>query len=170
MDNNQAALPYIDQAAIEGVITLWEDGQRYTDQIQSIMENYPVITGFLLQESTDILREEEKDTLWLVAATLLYLLQALPIRMVTEEQLSLQEEHNWNAYQAEKEGTFYDRITPFYEDYPQEDLLAFVEDMVQVDEEDGDITKIGREVIFITCKTLIDVLLSSQSKEDGSQA
>ena len=45
----------------------------------------------------------------------------------------------------------------FFEDYAQEDMLAFVEDNL-VEDEDSTITKEGREPIFVALKSVIDVL------------
>ena len=47
----------------------------------------------------------------------------------------------------------------FFQDYPQEDLLAFVEDSLIDDEEnDTPISNIGRNVIFVSMKSFIDCL------------
>jgi hypothetical protein len=55
---------------------------------------------------------------------------------------------------------FSDRLNPFFEGYPQEDLLAFAEEAVTEDEgePDGIIGKEAREPIFVALKTMIDVL------------
>ena len=42
-------------------------------------------------------------------------------------------------------------------DYQQEDLLALVEDSIQADEEEM-VTPIGKEIIFVACKSIIDVI------------
>ena len=55
---------------------------------------------------------------------------------------------------------FNEKIDPFFKDYPQEDLLAFVEDSL-VQDEDSEITNEGRDYIFIALKTIIDSLNAS---------
>jgi len=65
------------------------------------------------------------------------------------------EDENWeihqdiNNWEATK--------NKFFEDYEEEDLLAFVEDMTSGD--DNTLSDLGQEVIFITSKTYIDFLL-----------
>jgi hypothetical protein len=45
----------------------------------------------------------------------------------------------------------------FFDGYPQEDLLAFLEDSLQQDEENP-VTGVGAELIAVTAKSIIDVL------------
>ena len=45
----------------------------------------------------------------------------------------------------------------FFENYQQEDLLAFVEDSL-IDDEDEIVTKVGREPMFVALKSIIDCL------------
>ena len=76
--------------------------------------------------------------------------------MVTEDQISQQEEKNWEVLHASKTKDFRDRVTPFFEDYFQEDLLAFVEDaLVEDEDEDGEevVTTDGRPALFVSLKT-----------------
>ena len=51
-----------------------------------------------------------------------------------------------------------DRMTVFFDDSDQEDLLAFVEDALVEDDEDSVVTKEGREPIFVALKTVIDII------------
>jgi len=44
----------------------------------------------------------------------------------------------------------------FFKNYFQEDLLAFVEDSL-IEEEEGLVTKVGREPMFVALKSIIDV-------------
>ena len=50
---------------------------------------------------------------------------------------------------------FRERLDVFFQDYFQEDLLAFVEDSLSEEEEEM-VTKIGREPMFVALKTIID--------------
>ena len=51
------------------------------------------------------------------------------------------------------------KLDSFFKDYPQEDLLALVEDSIQQDE-DNIVTPVGREIIFVACKSIIDTIHS----------
>jgi hypothetical protein len=55
-----------------------------------------------------------------------------------------------------KSKPFQHKADVFFKDYPQEDLLAFVEDAL-ADDEDSEVTKEGREPMFVALKTIIDV-------------
>ena len=68
------------------------------------------------------------------------------------------EEANWA--QRDKNKKLSDSIDSFFDSYHEEDLLAFVEDML-ADDEDAEITETGREIIFITCKSFIDSMTKS---------
>lgn len=152
-------MKYIDEEAIELILEKWENSGVYEDRLAEMMNDHPQVTGFLIQESTEILTEAEKDVMWFITTTLIEVLEdEVNMETVSEKGLMSQEEANWALYQENPKGVFYDRISPFFEDYPQEDLLAFIEDMTQVDEE-GDMTKIGREVVFMTCKSLLDAMI-----------
>lgn len=63
------------------------------------------------------------------------------------------EEANW-AFR-DKNKSFISSLDKYFDDYPEEDLLAFVEDMI-VDDEDQELSIAGQEIIFISAKSLID--------------
>jgi len=63
------------------------------------------------------------------------------------------EELNWTTREDSK--SWDDAKDQFFNNYPEEDLLAFVEDIL-VDDEDDKLSLIGKEFIFITCKSYID--------------
>ena len=66
------------------------------------------------------------------------------------------EEQNWGIRESTK--SWEETVNTFFEDYEEEDLLAFVEDML-ADEENESITQVGKEVIFISCKSYVDFFL-----------
>ena len=76
--------------------------------------------------------------------------------------LANNEEANWELLHEQPKGTFRDKITPFFENNEQEDLLAFVEDTLE-QEEDSPVTTVGRDVIFISSKTVIDSIFIFQN-------
>lgn len=67
------------------------------------------------------------------------------------------EETNWAL--REKQKSWSDTKDHYFEKYTEEDLLAFVEDMLMDEEEE--LSEISKEVIFITAKSYIDFLLSN---------
>lgn len=82
--------------------------------------------------------------------------------MVTEEKLGEAEEKNWELMNEVTAKRFRDRLDRFFEQYPQEDLLAFIEDAL-ADDEDGEsiVSPESREPIFIALKSMIDGLVTS---------
>ena len=79
------------------------------------------------------------------------------IRTCSQKEIAGIEEKNWELLNLQKAGNFRERLNVFFENYPEEDLLAFVEDSIAVDDESM-ITKAGREPLFIVLKTQVDVL------------
>jgi len=77
--------------------------------------------------------------------------------MITEEALSIAEETNWGKMQEVSAKKFRERLDVFFSSTSQEDLLAFIEDAL-LDEEEGILSKEGREPIFIILKSIIDAL------------
>ena len=49
------------------------------------------------------------------------------------------------------------RLDAFFKNYSEEDLLAFVEDIL-VEDEDQELTTVGKEIILICSKSLIDLM------------
>ena len=50
-----------------------------------------------------------------------------------------------------------DTMDAFFKNYSEEDLLAFVEDIL-VEDDDQELTTVGKEIILICSKSLIDLL------------
>lgn len=151
----------ITEATIEQTIDYFENDQEaYVDALARIMDTQPALLAFLGQESIDILLEEEKDILWYMVLIIYTSIKNSDkdIIDISDDNLGVNEEHNWTLFQDQPRGTFREKITVFFEDYPQEDLLAFVEDTLEI-EEDSPITAVGRDVVFITAKSIIDTLL-----------
>jgi hypothetical protein len=81
---------------------------------------------------------------------------AKKVPVVTALRIDQAEEDNWALLEPVKSKRFSDKADVFFKNYPQEDLLAFVEDML-TDDENTEVTKEGREPMFVALKTIIDV-------------
>ena len=79
------------------------------------------------------------------------------LETIEPNDIEITEEKNWELFNETSGSEFQDKITPFFKDYDQEDLLAFVEDTL-VDDDDNPVTDEGRAVIFIGMKTVVDCL------------
>ncbi|MEM9545248.1 MAG: hypothetical protein AAGA77_04710 [Bacteroidota bacterium] len=153
----------ISESAIEEVIGHYENDEKaYIQTLANIMETQPALLAFIGQESIDILLEEEKDILWYIVLIIYAAIEKSDfiIPQLSDKLVSENEEKNWTLFQEQPKGTFRDRVTVFFDGYDQEDLLAFVEDTLELDDA-SPMTSVGREVIFITAKSIIDTLLPS---------
>ena len=151
--------------AIDKVID--ELDQLSDEQYEQLMEQFttaqPVIAAYIFQdENFHLLNDEEKGYLEYLALitwkTIDRVYGAIPA--VDEDSIGEAEEINFEIMEKSTGKRFRDRLDPFFETYPQEDLLAFAEEAVTEDEDDPDgiISKEAREPIFVALKTIIDVL------------
>lgn len=148
----------ITEQIIENTIEQYaDDVEAYESALVELMDAQPALLAFLTQESTDLLLDEEKDIMWYIAVVIINACQSdgIAVPQLSDETLSDYEEANWQLLQDQPKGTFREKLTAFFEDYKQEDLLAFVEDTLEL-EEDSPITAVGRDVIFISAKAVID--------------
>ncbi len=167
---NRNLMAFVSEVVIERVLDTLATTppDRYEVLVVSFAEAQPVLAGWLVSDSFDILTEAEREYLLYLALIVwkaaLEAQEVLP--RVDEARISELEEHNWTILNSTQGKTFRDRLTPFFEAYPQEDLLAFVEDALAIDEfseqeelPEQVVTREGREPLFIGLKTMIDALL-----------
>ena len=149
----------------ELVLELEENPATLQEGFQIFDEEQPALLAYLLSESFEILTKDERD-LMLYMAVVIFLAfkrSGNSIPTINEEAIGQTEERNWELMISSKASKFRDRLTPFFENYPQEDLLAFVEDALTIDEEEELVTKEGREPIFVGLRSIIDVLSPASS-------
>ncbi len=172
-------MPFVSEDVIEKVLDTLEGAspERYQALVAAFAEAQPVLVGWLVSETFDILTEAERAYLLYLALVIwkaaMEVHEELP--PVDEARIGELEERNWAILNESPSGSFRHRLDPFFEDYPQEDLLAFVEDALVLDEADemeGQpdelvVTREGREPLFIGLKTAIDALLSTPEATKG---
>jgi len=120
-------------------------------------------------EQTDIVNYVMSDEIALFSATerqiMLYLglviwktidmkeftgVSAIPLNIITTS-----EDYNWELLDTQdQDAPFLERISVLYEEYPQEDLLAFAEDTLA--ESEGAFNREAREPMFVMLKSIID--------------
>ncbi|MEM1123964.1 MAG: hypothetical protein AAGJ18_26230, partial [Bacteroidota bacterium] len=153
-------VPFIGEDIIDEVTASLSDNEAYYNEIVADMQGkQPILFSYLLSESFKLLTKEESDYLFYLAVVIWKSLdehvKALPI--LTSDLIENVEEKNWTIFNESKARGFRDKLDAFFYNYPQEDLLAFVEDAL-VDDEDSFVTKEGRELLFIGLRTTIDTL------------
>ncbi len=152
----------IKEATIDRVLDRLERGSEdYETEIRDFAESQPELMDYLTNEDTEAFTEQERELL-LFAALVIY--QAVEDELsglgeASGERIAKAEEHNYEVFNNARRGSFRDRLTPFFEESGEEELLAFVEDLLLADEEDEDnVSDEAREPFFVTLKTVIDVL------------
>lgn len=149
----------IKEATIERVIERLEVGEDdFALEIQDFAHAQPYLTAYLTNEENESFNDEER-TLLLFGAIVIY--QSVTDELTdpsiaTEAMIGQAEEENYALMPAK--GNLRDRFTPFFEESDEEELLAFVEDLLVAEEGEDTISKEAREPMFIALKTVVDVL------------
>lgn len=155
------ALIFITEEHIETTIdTYYESDKKFFTDRENLQNKQPSFSALLTDESYELLSDDEYELLWFLATVIhtsvsLHHGELQPLDQKIMEEL---EEKNWTMMENTVNKNFKDRLNVFFESYPQEDLLAFVEDSLESDE-DITVSPPGRELIFVSCKTLIDALI-----------
>lgn len=123
----------------------------------------PHITGWLLGDDFKLLLDDEQDLLFFLAMCI-YEACARKTGVrdeISGEEIREAEEANWSLLENSNAKAPRERIDLFFESSNQEDLLAFIEDSLEEDEDDPDtiVTKLSREPMFVALKSLVDVLI-----------
>lgn len=160
-------MKFVSEEVIDKVVAALEANDNYETEMESIRETQPTILAYLLSKNFEVLTMGEKEYLLYLTLVIVnaseHVNPGMPL--VDQDALGEAEEDNYGLMNASKERRFRDKLTVFFEEYPQEDLLAFAEDAIVLDdegdageEENFSVTKEGREPIFIALKSVIDVL------------
>lgn len=149
---------FISETVIDDVVANLEMA-NFEREVELFTEKYPVLIEYWGSEDFALLTDDERELmLYLMLILSKTIEQAYDkVPSLTHEVLDNAEERNWERLDGVTAKRFRDRMDVFFEDYPQEDMLAFVEDNL-VEDEDSTITKEGREPIFVALKSVIDVL------------
>ena len=153
-------MKFVSEAIIDTIITqLEDDPEGYDQAVEALRLKQPVIMAYLFSESFRMLSQEEREfMLYLVIVVwkaMNEVEQELP--KINEAHIEITEDKNWEIFHEAKGRTFRDKLDALFENYAQEDLLAFVEDSLEEDVEQP-LSPEGREVIFVSLKTIVDCL------------
>jgi len=155
----------INSNVIDAVIEELENlsDEQYEQHMENFASAQPVLVAYLFnEENFHLLTDEEKGFLQYLAliAWTAIVKTVGNVEAVSEEAIGEAEEKNYAVLEQSTAKKFRDRLDPFFDNYPQEDLLAFAEEAVLEDEDDPEalVSKEGREPIFVAMKTIIDVL------------
>lgn len=149
----------IQESTIERVLGRLESGEDdFAVEIQDFAHSQPNLMTYLTDEENEVFTEGELEILLFGAIVIFQsvtdqLTEPEPVQGAAIEEA---EEANY-AVIGEGKGSFRDRVTPLFEQSKEEELLAFAEDLL-VGDEDNQISNEAREPLFITLKTVVDVL------------
>ncbi|MBK8054131.1 MAG: hypothetical protein IPK35_12885 [Saprospiraceae bacterium] len=115
--------------------------------------------AFIDKDNQSLLSSEESGMLEYLTMILYYSAseQCGKISTLKGQDLEEAEEKNWGVFNSILSGSFSKALDTFFENYQQEDMLALVEDSLQPDE-DQVISTVGREIILVACKSIIDII------------
>ncbi len=131
--------------------------QLFFDTQNEILESQPAVAAMFGDDELTLLSDDEFDLLWFVVVTVYFALsQKYRVPIADINKLGLAEEKNWEVLGKDPGQPWRKRLDPFYEGYPQEDLLSFLEDSIDSDE-DLQISGAAKEVLFVTAKSILDV-------------
>ncbi|MEM9837027.1 MAG: hypothetical protein AAF828_11020 [Bacteroidota bacterium] len=149
----------ITEATIEAQINRLESG-NFAEDLKQFSDAQPYLMDYLSGEDTGAFMDTEQELLFFASLVIHHAIQAEygPQPVVDGDKIAQREEAIFSLLQDQPAKAFRDRITPFFEQTQEEDLLAFIEDILIADEETG-ITKEGREPLFVILKTCMEVLL-----------
>jgi len=156
-------MTFISEEIIDDILEQLESTpDAYEAAMQEMELAQPILTAYFQSDNFDLFTAEERDYLQYIALIIWRSFTQVNKNqaIINEEQISEAEDLNWARLENVQSIIFRERAGIFFENYPQEDLLAFVEDALLDDEEDALVTKEGREALFITLKTVIDLLNS----------
>lgn len=157
-------MKFVSEEVIDAIIDALEDysDDQYEKQMEAFAEAQPVMFAWLFSEEFELLNEDEKGYLQYLSLIAWKSIEKVngPLEAVSEEEIGEAEEKNYEILEASTAKKFRDRLNAFFEETPQEDLLAFAEEAVLESEDDPDslVSKEAREPIFIALKTIVDVL------------
>lgn len=158
-------MKFVSENVIDGIIDMLDNlsDEQYEKHMEAFAEAQPVLVAYLFNdENFHLLTEDEKGFLQYLSLIVWMANTKVngPGETVSEEMIGEAEERNYGILEASTAKRFRERLDAFFENTPQEDLVAFAEEAVLEDEDDPDavVTKEGREPVFIAVKTIIDVL------------
>ncbi len=131
--------------------------QSLEDNVNDIFLEEKEFLAYLASDNFDVLNDGERKVMFFCCEVIFHAYNNCHGEFPELDMAAfyLNEESNWTL---REEASSWDACKDaFFESSGEEDLLAFVEDIL-VDDEDEDMTDIGKEFIFILCKSYVDTI------------
>ena len=154
-------MDFISENIIESIAEeIGASEENFTEALLEFSQEQAVLNAYIFSENFDLLTQAEKEYFLFLVLVIFFSIKNKngEFEAISEEAIGKAEENNWATLSEVKSKKFKERMDVFFENYPQEDLLAFVEDSLIEDDEDGIVTKVGREPMFVALKSIIDCI------------
>jgi hypothetical protein len=145
----------ISEEAIDRQIERLISDQDRFQIISDFADRQPDIAAYLASPHFDILTDLEKDYFLFVTLVIWKVFEnSGRANLIHLEDLFSYEEENWTL--QDDAGTGNDQLDVFFIDYPETEILAFIEDSVQPEGEDAVVTFEGQLHMFVGLKSIAD--------------
>ncbi len=162
----------VDEKTIESIIESLENNEKLLALEARWKEKFPAISDYLNQDSFSLLVEEEKAYVSFIIAVIFLSWEVKYGEFdkdLKPKKLERIEEANWEKLNNAKGKTFREKLDNFFEGHTQEDLLAFIEDSIQDDEEQM-VSGAARDIVFICAVTVLDTIIDREESNPFNKA
>lgn len=153
----------ISESTIENCMELLTQGEE--DWLHAMSADQPVISSYLTAEDHEAFSEGETQYLYYLAVLcwMCFDHTYTDLGETDEGTLAMREEFNWNRVDALRPTNLKNIIDRILPDYKEPELLYYIEDALQIDEEDPEhpVTKVGQIPLFVTILSIIDALIEA---------
>ena len=143
---------------VEATFEWLETNDNQADQIlRELDSRQPYLLGYLFSDSFETLSENEKELLVFATLVIYKCTQSEVQREISYQEIEEAEANNYTL--LDEKLTYKEQMDIFFNNYIQEDLLAFVEDFI--DDDEGDefaVTPESKLPLFLALKSIIDVV------------
>lgn len=148
------------ESTIEAVCTRFDTTEKLAQAIDNLGQDQPHIAAYLKPENHKLLTEEEYGLLWFMTVVVVQSYEDTfgPARTLSQKQIGEAEEQLWATMNEQKAKNFRDKLNVFFDQIPEEEILAFVEDNL-IDDDDEIVSPAGREYLFVGCVAILISLL-----------
>ena len=153
-------MKFISESIINQTIkNLEQNIKNYELAIDSFQKKQSVLFAYLFSDTFRMLTQKEREYQLYLSLVIWISVQSenKTEKFITKNELEEAEEKNYLLIPETPIKSFREKLDVFFKNYPQEDLLAFVEDTLD-DKDEEILTKAAREPIFISLKSIIDCL------------
>jgi hypothetical protein len=148
----------ISESVIDQYLDRYENESNFLQDLSQLTNEQADLMAFISQENNSLLTQHELALLEYLTVVIYFSgKRVMDSIKINGNDLEKAEEKNWEIFNEHPSKNFTKKLDIFFENYQQEDLLALVEDSIQADEEEM-VTPIGKEIIFVACKSIIDVI------------